>query len=312
MSVINTNTNLNFYTQQDLYAKNNINPEIFAAFNCVSNPLTSISPEKEYFASKKEKPTFKEAVKLFFRGARGRMKELANEIKQHPIRTALMVTGTMAVLSLLPAIGLTVGTGSAVLAAIFLLKAAVNIVSDISNIRKYSKNGDNYMLRRYIKKLGSDSFDMALVLPPIPKGLKQLKYQVKAGQAFKLNKEVISTFKDSGRIYSKIAKLITTNRNMLLEQSVNKKPLIINLIGKIKPFKEHINIINEAYHTLNSISNSLYSTFSTGLILAKRAKEFGIDDEYCQKASDAFVESVTTYSLPGRIIEKLDVLGKQK
>lgn len=262
-----------------------IKPSPFAVFNGITEANTSDS-----FETKNKKVTFKEGAHLFFQGVTGRMKELGKEITKHPIRTALVAGGTMAALSLLPLVGITVGTGSAIIAGAIALKTGFSMAGDVVNINKCRKNGDNSALRKYIKKLGSDSFDMALVAPIIPKGIKQLRSQVKAGEAFKLNSELLAKIKTQ-KVYKSAIDLMSTNSDMLLRQFGDKAPWYIKLFAKIKP-NINLEMATNINNGVQSASQSIGCTISSGVILAKMAKEMGLNDEYCEKAEERFNESM--------------------
>ena len=286
MPEISTAYNVNPNTINTLSRPCGIKPSTFAVFGNLPDVATF-----DAYGNQGQKVTFKEGTKIFFQGAKERMKDLGKEIKKHPIRTALVAGGTMAALSLLPLVGITVGAGSALIAGAIALKTGFSMIKDVVNINKYRKSGDNSALRNYIKKLGGDSFDMLLVAPVVPKGIKQLSSQIKAGEAFKINSELLAKIKTQN-VGASAGDLITTNADILLKQAGEKVPLPIKILSKLKPTMNK-EFGATVYNVGDSLFQSIGGTVSSGVILAKMAKEFGLDDKYCEKTEERFNEAVS-------------------
>lgn len=254
--------------------------------------------------SKGEKITFKEGAGLFLKGAKTRFFNLAKEIKDHPVRTALLSIGTVTALSLLPLIGITVASGAAVIAGIFGVMAGAKIIKDVSKIAKFNHQGEYNKARGQIKNLGGDTFDLAMVLPFMPKGFKQFKHQLmpngfkaflqerklknigqiktqfKTRQAFKLNKDLLREISKTDNYFEKLDILLKSNIKTVANMNF-KEGFFVSLT---KPITSRIPGFNGSL--FNNLTSSSFGTFmgvaSTSSLIAKKAKEIGFDDENCK------------------------------
>ncbi len=141
--------------------------------------------------------TFKEGAKLIGKGFLKQAKGIASSVFKHPIRTIAAIAGTSLVLSALPLIGITAATGASVLALGFAGISLFKTAKDTVHVIKDNKNNNYDSMRNNLEKLGSDTLNLALSLPFVPKAIKQVNRTIKYGTTtIGLNKELIGSLKN--------------------------------------------------------------------------------------------------------------------
>ena len=269
--------------------------------------MVAIDKNDSFFgipAFKGDKITSKEGLKLFLKGAKTRIFNMGKEIKEHPVRTVLVSAGTVAALSALPLIGITVATGAAVIAGVFGTITGVHVLNDLSKILKFNKQGEYNKVRNQIKNLGGDTFDLAMVLPFMPKGLKQFKqqlmpsgfraflqelksgemgqqfkFQFEARKAFRLNRDLFEDICKTSNYFKKIEILLKSN-NRTVEKMDLKPGFFTNVTRFITEKLPGFEGKSSLFHNLTSSSfGTFMGVTSTSSMIAKRAKEIGLDDE---------------------------------
>ena len=187
------------------------------------------SPFKEHIqtapAENNSKITIKEGFELAGQGFLNRAKGIFSSIVKHPLQTAAIIGGTALGLSLLPLVGISMATGAAAMALGFAGIAVFNSAKDILKGLKDYKNGNNNELRKDLKNIGGDCLDLALSVPFIPKGIQQIKRQVKFSPKIRFNKELWGNVKNANGVFNKLKELSKGNVRITFNQNVKEMGL---------------------------------------------------------------------------------------
>lgn len=250
----------------------------------------SISPEKPI--------TLKEGGKLFYEGAKEKLKDMTREVKEHPIRTLSLSALATVGISALTILNLPMAVGSAGLALGFSMISGACAAKDTYDIVTETKNGEFNKARESIKDLGGNSVDLALLLPFIPKGVSQFKQAVKAEKAFKINTGLLNAVKHAPNIGEKFLTVLRANGELVAGISKNTPqiPGYLNpILNRAPMLKEGIsNFLIAEEPTVATVSSAI-GVNATSTMVAQRAKEMGVDDKFCQSMSQKALQSLTEY-----------------
>ncbi len=167
-----------------------------------------------------EKVSFKEGAGLVLKGFVDKAKNIATSIVKHPVKTAIAVAGTCALISAAPLVGISCATAGAFLALGFGAFAIGKTAYDVCETVKDNKEGKYNEVREDLQNIGGDGVDLALTLPFMPKAVKQAGRFAKYGTStVGLNTELISNLsacKNFKGIQTEFAKADTLiNYNMI-------------------------------------------------------------------------------------------------
>ncbi len=125
-----------------------------------------------------DKVSSKEALGLLCKGFVNKAVDIIKGVVTHPIKTVAALALTTGALFALPFVGVSVATGGAALVVGFGLMASVNTIRNTWKAYSNYKKDDNNELRKNLKDLGGNGFDLALTLPFLPKAISHLKRNV--------------------------------------------------------------------------------------------------------------------------------------
>ena len=214
--------------------------------------------------SQKQEPiTFKEGFGLYAKGFTSKVKSIFSAIIKHPIKTAGIILGTTALLGALPLIGIsTVAAGS----ALALLYAGIAIGKTTYHTAKFikNKNNENYdEARKNLGQMGSDTVDLALTLPFVPKAIKNVKDFVKFGK-IGVNHELIEEINASEGVGAKFKAL--KNGNVKISEDINFKKATADFIKTPEDLAE--------FEAMRNLPKDEF----TRQVYQKVTKQMGIED----------------------------------
>lgn len=139
---------------------------------------------------------FGEGLGLFAKGIGRQVKDIVTSVVEHPLRTLGVVGATTAGLMALPLIGIPSAVGGAAMAIGFAGLATAKGVKHSLQFIKNNANGEYDAARQNLEEIGSDSVDLALSAPFVPKAIKEVKNFAKYGK-IAVNTQAISELKSA-------------------------------------------------------------------------------------------------------------------
>ena len=202
------------------------------------------------------KISFGEGVKLWGKGAVNQAKNAISAIVKHPLKTLAVMGGTTAALFALPLIGIPSAVGGAAMAIGFAGLAAAKTITHAVQFSKNKRNGNYDAARDKLQQLGGDCLDLALSVPFVPKGIKEIKKFAKYGKVSvnttalkglvneKGLKAKINVIKDANQEASRVM-----NYNQAAEAELSKLTGITDAEkAKIKQYITEYNVPKEKIH----------------------------------------------------------------
>lgn len=184
------------------------------SLNCISgvnaqkaylSPQSFQARKQEYedlfnFEKQEVKPQksigFGEGLGLITKGIGKQVKDIVTSVFEHPLRTLGVVGATTAGLMALPLIGIPSAVGGAAMAIGFAGLATAKGVKHSLQFIKNNANGEYDAARQNLEEIGSDSVDLALSAPFVPKAIKEVKNFAKYGK-IAVNTQAISELKSA-------------------------------------------------------------------------------------------------------------------
>lgn len=167
--------------------------------------------------------SFSEGLGLIATGFKDKAISTVKSIITHPVQAIGVTALTAAGIAALPLIGISATTGTAVLAIGFGAFSAFTAGKDIIKAVNHNKNKQYEELRQDLHAVGSDSLDVALSVPFVPKGIRQITKEVKYGCGIKLNSGLLNEIKNAKGISAKITEYIKGNVKLVFDRVVKEK-----------------------------------------------------------------------------------------
>lgn len=193
------------------YLTNHTNP----AF--MSNP---IGDELDIEQKPQKKVGFGEGLKIMATGFKDKVVGIAKSIIKHPLKTAAIVGGTCLALAALPVIGISSAVGAAALAVGFGAYAIGKTAVHAALAIKHNNNGEYDRVREDLHKIGGDTVDLALSVPFMPKGIKEIHNAVKFSPGLRINTELLSTVKNTKGFIPRLQQLSKADLQIMYKQHV--------------------------------------------------------------------------------------------
>lgn len=170
-----------------------------------------------------KKVSFSEGLGLIATGFKDKAVSTVKSIITHPVQAIGVTAITTVGIAALPLIGISATTGTAVLAVGFGAFSAFNAGKDIIKAVNHNKSGQYDQLRQDLHAVGSDSLDVALSVPFVPKGVRQITKEVKYGSGIKLNRGLLNELKNAKDISAKVTEYIKGNVKLVFDRVVKEK-----------------------------------------------------------------------------------------
>jgi hypothetical protein len=210
-----------------------------------------------------QKVKFGEGFKLVTKGFFSKAKNILKSIVKHPLKTAAAVVGTTLALTALPLVGISAATGAAALAIGFASMALYHTAKDTIQAIKHNKNGEYDALRNDLQKLGGDTLELALSIPFVPKGIKQIKSQLATPSSLKWNPELWTQVKTTKGAWNKLKELAKGDVKLSYEQQVKQlglntapplkvEEMILKGMGGYNPVKGTLTVDSAAINPFTS------------------------------------------------------------
>ena len=234
------NSILNFQTDNQL-TKNTVN---FNNQLKSSRKYSYVFDEFENFNKNEIGVTFTDGLKCVLNGFKDGIADSFKIIKKHPIKTSVSVGLSSLALMLLPIIGIPTSVAAGALSIIWAINSVKNTLKHTYSFVKNKKNNDYTSLRNDLNNIGKDTIDLAISLPFVPKGIKDIKRFTKYGK-LAVNKDIIVKIAAAPDLKSKLHYFKNIDRR--IQESINFNEATNNQLLKIPNISERDKTAIERY-----------------------------------------------------------------